>query len=216
MTISQITKTAGDVASYVKRQFGDESGVQITDSDIFRWISSAQLQLVAKIAPIQAKSTTNIVANTKSYDLSALPIHQIQSIHYDGAFLPPKNFQEAEQSIYVDPPTAETTDIPLFWYSFAGEIFLYPTPNKSITAGLTIYYTKMPTPVVTGTDALSVPDKFFDAIASWVLSKAYELDEEFEQAMNYRQFFDNQVLEQNGEEQTMANALYPTITYLGD
>ena len=42
MTYLPTTKTALDVANYVKRQFGDESGTQMTDADIWRWIDSAQ------------------------------------------------------------------------------------------------------------------------------------------------------------------------------
>lgn len=215
MSLNPITKTAADIATYVKRQFGDESGVQITDQDIYRWINAAQLQIVGKIAPIKGKATTNIISGTRTYSFVGLPIHQIESLHYDGNFLPPKSFAQAERDIieYPDNPDAGT---PAFWYEWAGEVYLFPTPNQSVTDGLEIYYTKMPTTVVTGSDLLSVPDKFFEAISAWVLMKAYELDEEFDQANNQRQFFDGQLMEQNGEELTSANSTYPVITYVGD
>lgn len=214
MSLNPITKTAADIATYVKRQFGDESGVQITDQDIYRWINAAQLQIVAKIAPIKGKAVTNIVSGQRIYPLTSLPIHQIESIHFDGNFLTPKSFAQAERDIieWGDPETGG----PGFWYEWAGEIYLWPIPNQNITDGLEIFYTKMPTAVVTGTDPLSIPDKFFEAIAAWVLMKAYELDEEFDQANNQRQFFTSQVDEQNGEESTSANSTYPVITYLGD
>lgn len=215
MSLNPITKTAADVATYVKRQFGDESGVQIDDSDIFRWLNAAQLQLVAKIAPIKAKGTTDIVAGQKVYDIAGLSVHQTESVHYQGNYLPGISFSDAEQRI-VTLESSDDTGAPAFWYEWAGQIYLYPVPAISITGGLEIFYTKMPTNIVLGTDLLSVPDKFFEAVVAWVLSKAYELDEEFDQANTQRQVFDNQILEQNGEELRSMNITYPVITFVED
>lgn len=213
MTLNQITYTALDVSKYVKRQFGDESGVQITDDDIWRWIDSAQLEIVSQIAPLQARGTTNIVAGQTSYDLAGLNIFAIESLHYDGRRLENISFQEAERKI-IDKESSD--GIPAFWYEYAGEISFWPVPDQDITGGLVVYYAKNPTRVTTGSDFLSVPDKFFEAVVSWVLSKAYELDEEFDQASNQRTFFQNKILEQHGEEEQAAHATYPTITFVED
>jgi hypothetical protein len=74
----------------------------------------------------------------------------------------------------------------------------------------------MPTPIANGTTPLSLPDKYFEAIVSWIMAKAYELDEEFDQASNQRQFFDATVNDQNFEERTQQNMTYPVITFLED
>lgn len=215
MSLNAITNTANDIANYVKRQFGDESGVQISDQDIYRWINSAQIEIVSQVSPLEAKGTTNIVKGQAAYDLAALSIFNIESVHYSGSRIENISFQEAERKIISGDPNVQT-GIPAFWYEYAGQINLWPVPDVNLTNGLTIYYSKMPTKIATGTDLLSVPDKFFEAIASWVLSKAYELDEEFDQATNQRTFFQNKIAEQNGEEQQAANATYPTITFVED
>ena len=44
------TYTGTDVSSYVKRQFGDESGVQITDEDIVHWINAGVMRFSEKRA----------------------------------------------------------------------------------------------------------------------------------------------------------------------
>ena len=41
------TKTVSDIATDVKRTFGDEAGVQVNDTDIARWINSAQIEIVS-------------------------------------------------------------------------------------------------------------------------------------------------------------------------
>ena len=40
-----MTLNIQDVANRVKRTFGDESGVQVTDDDIIRWVNDAQLEI---------------------------------------------------------------------------------------------------------------------------------------------------------------------------
>ncbi len=213
MSLNPITKTAGDIATYVKRQFGDESGVQITDADIFRWINAAQLEIVSRVAPIKAKATNDIVAGQSDYSLATLNIHQIESIHYNKLRLTNMPFAEAERLI-ISPE--QTSDTPSIWYEWAGVVTLWPTPSSSIVGGLTIYYTGTAVTVTVSTDPLSLPDKYFEAIVAWILSKAFELDEEFDASNNQRTFFNDRLSEQNGEESESAHMTYPTITFVED
>lgn len=211
--ITPITKTAGDVASYVKRQFGDESGTQMTDTDIYRWINSAQLEIIAQIQAVKAESTTDVVSGQDRYDLTALSIHQIESLWYDGKRLASKTFSEAER-IIAD--SGLTTGTPQFWYQWASVVTLWPTPESSITDGLRIYYTKMPTSVDSPSDLLSLPDKHFESIVLWVMHKAFEMDEEFQQSAEVLERFGGRLMDQNEEEYFAKHATYQTITYVED
>ena len=208
MTLGVITKTALDVATYVKRQFGDESGIQVTDADIFRWINSGQLYIVQKNKTIKAKATANIVAAQRDYTLPSQNILQLESLHYDGKFLPSLSLAEFQaQGADINEPGT-----PTMWYEWAGTISLWPVPEDSITDGLTIFYTKLPTAVSATSDLLSIPDQYFEAILSWVLSKAYELDEDYEASNNQRALFSQFLDETNEEERTAQHMTYPVIT----
>lgn len=209
MSLNPTTKTAGQVARTVKRQFGDESGTQITDEDIFRWIDSAQLEIVSQIQAIKAESTTDIVGGQSRYDLTELAIHQIESIHYNGKKITVKSFSEAELEIGSN--TIDTGD-PLFAYHWANVVTLYPTPEKSIDGGLRIYYTKMPTLIEDASTILSLPDKHLESIILWVLHKAYELDEEFQQSDTLLERFSARILDQHEEEYSSRHSTYQTIT----
>lgn len=211
MSLNPITKTANDVASYVKRQFGDESGTQMTDSDIWRWINSAQLEIIAQNQAIKAFATTAVVNGLESYDLSSLSAHQIESIHYNGYKLPGKTFSEAENYITTDVAFNET-GTPEFWYLWGNLLYLWPVPNLDIVDGLKIYYTKMPTTVIDGTTALSLPDKYFEDICLWVMHKAYEMDEEFQQSNETLQRFTDRINGQSDEEYAAKHSTYQTIT----
>lgn len=43
------TYTVQDVLTEIKRTFGDEAGVQITDADIYRWIDRGQIELFSSL-----------------------------------------------------------------------------------------------------------------------------------------------------------------------
>lgn len=216
MSLNPITYTAGDIATYVKRQFGDESGVQITDADIWRWLDAAQIRIVAENQPLKSKAATDVVANQKSYNLAALSIHQIESIHYDGERLPGMSFAEAERKIITDNQSFNLTGDPFFWWEWAGEITFWPVPIRDIPNGIEVYFTKMPVKITSSTDSLSVPDKYFDALVAWIMSKAYELDEEFSQASEQKNFFLQTIGVQAGEEQESENSTYNTITFVNE
>lgn len=216
MGLNPTTYTVSDITTYVKRQFGDESGVQITDMDIFRWIDAAQIKIVTETQPLKARAQTNAVAGQKDYDLNDLKIHQIESLHYDGERIEPMSFVEAERKIIADNQSPRRTGKPVLWYEWAGIISLWPIPDSGITNGITVYYTKMPNKIVSTTDLLSVPDKYFEALVSWCMSKAYELDEEFGQATEARNYFLQTIGASSGEEMESANMTYPTITFVED
>lgn len=216
MTLNPVTYTAADVSTYVKRQFGDESGVQVTDQDIWRWIDSAQVRIVADNQPLKAKATTDVIEGQKDYDLSSLSIHQIESLHYGGEYIEGTSFQEAERKVISGSDTFARTGKPVLWYEWAGQITFWPVPDVTIVNGIEVYYTKMPSKITAATTPLSVPDKFYEAICAWVLSKAYEMDEEFSQAQTQRDIFTSTLAGQMGEELTSENSTYPTITFVGD
>jgi hypothetical protein len=46
MPAELFTKTALDVVQRIKTQFGDNSGAQLTDDVIYRWINDGQQEIV--------------------------------------------------------------------------------------------------------------------------------------------------------------------------
>ena len=59
--------TALDVITRVKTQFGDNSGAQLTDSTIIRWINDGQQEIVNNNPILKAVKQTNIVAGQAEY-----------------------------------------------------------------------------------------------------------------------------------------------------
>ena len=215
MPVERKTKTVQDVLLSVKRQFGDESGVQITDSDIIRWVDDAQREISMNNPEINAAIVSiNITAGTHLIPLLAnVPdIDHIVSVHYKGEILRHMTFLQAQEHIIrQDSDTQE--GVPSIWYEYAGTINLYPVPSESITGGLKIFYSKSPAEILTVNDTLSVPDSYFNAIVLHCMKQASNMDENFSAAQAYDQQFEISMQKLANRTNTQANT-YPTITLL--
>lgn len=173
--IERSTKTADDVIKRVFRTFGDESGVQITESDVMAWIDQAQRAVVSnnkEVLEVFAVFTVN--AGQTEYDLSILPdVLRIHSLHWNGSFLTNRSFTDAQEWFINGNDSGKGT--PEFWYLYGGVIHFYPTPSADTEVKL--YYNKVPEPITASGSALSVPDNYFNAVVDFCLKQAYELDE---------------------------------------
>ena len=209
------TKLLSDVSTVVKRKFGDESGVQITDADILGWTNDAQVYLNARSNVLKAKATVSSVAGQAAYSFTSLYIQQIESIHYAGTRIPNMSFSQAEETVSrYDPNQEVSEDLPVLWYEWAETFTFWPVPSG--VQNIDVYYTKLPTKLVNPTDVLSLPDDFFDDICKYVLAQAYELDEDWE-AMQLKTSQVQQSLDMRGEESRSAQEMtYPVITVIDD
>ena len=178
MTSQRRTKTAQEVIDYVKRQFGDEAGVQITDSDLLRWINMGQIKLGVETRCMKGSVTALTVAGDNHFSTASLPISQIEAVHYNITSLESRTFQEIEElnrQYTVDP---EVTEAPTFWYDYGDTIYLWPVPTVDGDT-ITVFAILLPTDVVSGSDTLGVPDTHFEALCQYVMSQAYEMDEDW-------------------------------------
>lgn len=211
-SLLSITRTVQDVMNVVKRQFGDESGVQLEDTDVINWINDAQDTVVNRNRVLKAKSTTTVVAGTSEVTFPDLRIIQIESVHWEGRILPNMSFVEAEQKISTTDPDKTETGVPLFWYEWAGTMTLWPTPDAD--GSLDLYYSAFPERIANSTDPLSLPDKYFEDICRYVMQQVYEMDQDWEGSKAKQQQFDASVNDLGEEERTSQHATYDSIVVL--
>lgn len=214
MTIAQKTRLVSEVMTAVKRQFGDESGVQLENDDIIRWINDAQDTIVAKNKVLKAKSSTTSVENQATYTFPTDNIHQIESIHYGGVRIPNMTFAQAEDQIFTADPNLTALGEPVLWYEWAGTFTFWPAPQT--VKSIDLYYTQRPTPIQFETDYLSVPDKYYQDVIRYVMQQAYEMDEDIQSSQLKQKQFDDSLNEKSEEERTAQNMTYDTITVYSD
>lgn len=215
MSYSNPTKTVGDVYNYVKRVFGDESGVQLTNDDIARWINEAQVDISKQNQVLQTTATVNVIGGTATYSLTSVTprIDSIASILLDGRRIGNLPISQAEESISLADPEGIETGAPQFWYEWAGDVTFWPKPNKNYT--MLIRYTAQPATVTTTAgDVLSVPDECFTDVCNFVLMRAYEMDENAEMMALKQAEYSTSVAERGETERMSATMTYETnITF---
>lgn len=220
MPVDVITKSVADVILEVKRVFGDESGVQITDSDIIRWINAAQLEIAMRNPEIlPAVALTASVQDQADYPVQdAVPnILTIQSIHFKNKPVKHLPFQEAENYLMNGDsvlPIEWASETPQFWYERAGVVTFYPAPTSTETDAIKFYFNKRPE-TVTSTSLLSLSDHYYGGIVSYCLEQAYLLDENPQLAGVVSAKFDSTVTRMQERTQTQSD-YYPFITVIED
>ena len=171
-----------EVITRVKRQFGDESGVQITDQDVMRWINDAQND-IAQAQEINEASATG--SSTYQQDTYPIPtdVINLRSVLYKGKKIKAVSMQEYD--VYVNEnqgsPNVPLYGTPDIFYVWAQEIRFYPIPEVS-GEEIKLYYSQFPVEVITINDFLSLPIKYHNRIVEYCLQQAYELDENFDAA----------------------------------
>ena len=210
------SKTVSDVKKDVERTFGDEADIQISESDIIRWINAAQREILINNRIIKSTGSTDITSGVSEYSLSSLDIVSIQSIHYKGRKLRYRSFNEAEEYIQSCDPLKTNSGDPALWYEWGGVVNLYPVPNESISSGLVVYYIREPHKVSDSSDKLTVPDSYYENVLQFVMSKAYELDEDMENHNMKLTEFRERIGILAEQDADNSQDFYPRITVLQD
>lgn len=208
------TKTGTLVADAVKRQFGDPDGRQITNDDILRWLNTAQQEIVSQNPILKETIQTGVTAGVSSYTYPAEHVQYIEAVHYKDLPLESYTFQEAQN--YILQRKVETIGLdnvrPVIWYERNGELFLYPTPSLTESNVLKMYYIKRPSDLTALSQQLQLPDRYFQRIVDLVLSRAYQLDENWE-AAKYKQTEYIAGMEQLANQENVTNTnTYPSVT----
>lgn len=213
MAIEKKSRTVQDVKNNIERQFGDEAGVQLSTSDIIRWVNDGMQEIANTNTTInQKKATTDIVQGQDLYSLSDVAftgIARINSVRVNGIPCTPITFQEAEKYL-VNTSSSTANGTPNMWYEDANDLRLFPIPDAAIAGGLQIYFTTVPAVVSALGDTLDIPDSYFNALCQYVMTQAYEMDENFQAAQYAQAKFDKSLgLRQN--DTNIQEKSFPTI-----
>jgi hypothetical protein len=180
MPIESYTHSVQDVITDVTRQFGDEAEIQVSSSDVIRWVNSAQAEIFQVNSTInEVVATTNITNGQDKYPVISDPafanLNTIHNILIDGK--PIQNLEFNDALKYIVGSNLEATGDPTIWYLKAGVLNFWPVPDRDISNGLTIYFNKRPARVTSAGDSLGIPDNFYNGLLQLVMSYAYEMDE---------------------------------------
>lgn len=194
------TKALSDVFSYAKSQFGDQSGIQISDEDITRATNEACLEIVSKNKVLRASATTDLLANVDEYPKPDDCL-QVTGLKYNGTMLKGIGF-DAFQELQLDSVS--------HWTQYGNVIVIGATPTDTETDALKIYYVPKPVLVVSSTDLLPLPDRYFNRICEFVMAKLYELDEDWQAQQINKKAFEQNLADLNYAEEDQSGP-FPTV-----
>jgi len=214
MPLRPSTRTLGDVKKAVRRIFGDESSIQIDDTDLKTWANEAQTQIVERNHNIKAVATAPSVKGQAEYTFPDPQISQVEAILYDGVRVPNVEINVALSSILGTDPDQEDEGVPTAWYEWAGKFVLYPKPGDD-DKEIKLYFTKYPSELTTDNQLLSVPNKYFQAVVDYCLWHAFELDEDWAAASVKENHYRVALEEQAEEEREAEHLTYPVIQEMG-
>lgn len=200
-----------DVATSVKRTFGDEGGIQITDSDIIRWINKAQYKITLdNPGLLETTASSDSVEGQSEYDLP-VDCATLHSVQWDNFHL--KFYTITDFNNYVDGYNEDTSSgVPQVYYTWENKIRVFPTPSEATVDIIRIFYIKNPPEVATLGDELSLPIAYHNAIEEYCMKKAYELDESPELASFSKAELDEDLMKLKDRNKLGATEQYPMIS----
>lgn len=162
-----------EIAVRVKRQFGDEAGAQISDADIIRWINDAQVDIAINNNLLQVTATT---ANTVGQQKFTLPtdLLTLRSVRYKNKKLIGYSMEEAESLISAD---STERGVPIMYWMYANQLYLWPTPEVEGTDDLSLYYTRQPITIAVASETPELPTQYHPRLVEYCIAQAAELDD---------------------------------------
>lgn len=206
---------AQEIATRVKRAFGDEAGVQIDNEDIIRWINDGQKEIASANFLLETTATASTSVGVNEVSLPS-DIQSLFSVWYNGVRLEGLSKREAEESILkVGDPTSQVTGEPTQFWIWANKMYLYPVPNSD-NGTLKLFYNRFPAEVTSITDPLELDSKYHKILVDYCLQQAYELDEDYQASQMKEAQVSSNLSAFLDDEKWTQKSTYPTITTLAE
>lgn len=204
----------GEIATRVMRQFGDESGAQITPEDMKRWINDGMKEIARNNHLLETKKVADIVAAQSEYSLPT-DMLELWSVRWNNYKIRSMSMEQADEYITNMEDSANyQKGAPAAYWQWENKITLYPIPDSAIVGGLTIYYSRLPAEIYINGDIPEIPVKYHPRIVEYCLAQAYELDEDYSASSMKAGQLNAGLSDMLESEKWTERAYYPVITVL--
>jgi hypothetical protein len=213
----------GEVKSRVKRQFGDEAQVQISDVDIIRWVNDGQRHIVMHNNNLNRRITVGTLYKDQAdyllpenlFNLNSISVKNTNSLSY--FHIKGVSKFEFDQNINGWDGTAVSgSSTPYLYFKFGQSISLFPTPNSNVVDGLKIDYARFSDDLANNDDVIDLPIEYHSAIVDYCLQQAYELDEDWQASAAKAGQVQNTLHVNRNRENDGAKESYSSITTMPD
>lgn len=213
--------TGERIARRVKRIFGDESGVQVTNADVIDWLNDAMTEATVQNGSINLQR--RFAPAIKGVSYITLPnsgenfagIHSIsyrsdaQTSFMPLTFVSNHKFEE----LFPDWQASASTGCPSFYTNdVSGKVRVYPAPSTTDGRGFSILYNSFFCEVETLTEVMDISPRYFQYLLEYCLMKAYEMDENWEAADRKATFIQSTLNVLHSSDTDMHQSTYPVVS----
>jgi Family of unknown function (DUF6682) len=199
-----------DIKRRVKRQFGDEGGVQLKDTDIVDWVNDAQREIYTKNNLGQKVGTLPTIVGTREYAFPA-DLMRLLNVKYNGITLKELAQQEVDEFLPNDDGASTTNGTPSHYWTYADKMVLFPTPDA--VKNLTIRYNRFPTDVAIDANLTDLDQKYDNRILDYCHAMGRQLDGDLQGYVMFMQRFEGKVQNTLDDEFEMQQSShYPYIS----
>lgn len=210
------------IGTRIKRQFGDESGVQVTDADVMMWLNDAIREAVIQNSSINIKR--KFVPALVGQNLNKLPDPEnlvgVRTISYrhdaSSAYIPLEYLSPVQfDTLIPDWNFSGNTGHPCFYTSDSTSKFrVYPAPQVNDGLGFTVEYNSFFCEVDDLTIPMEISGRYYQYLVEYCLMKAYEMDENWEAADRKASFIQSTLNVLASEDGNQHQQTYPVISTL--
>lgn len=207
---------ASEVITRVRSQFGDATGIQISDQDIYNWINDACRDIAYGANINQVKAIASVTAGQYDYTFPT-DMLTIFSVSYQGRQLKQLSVQERDKFLEsADSSVVQGSEgIPGWYWVWNYTLTLYPTPQTSDISpaqSLLCYYTRNSVGVGAKTDVIDLPLPYLTNMIDRVLQRAYEKDENWQAAQIKQTVYQTDLIKLTEDSQDTNHEEYPHIS----
>lgn len=200
-----------DVQTRVTKQFGDTSGAMIDATDIARWATDAQLDIVRRTKWNETTTTLASVAQSGLYVVANA--FEIRSVTYNGIVLKMATRQELEARYPTRGVAGYGFATPSMWRRTETGIELFPIPADNLGI-IVVTHTIRPTPVVNPSDPFVLPEQYHEDIVRRCLERAYETDGQWQAADRMKADVKERTMDAAHDKATGGGDSYPAVRAL--
>jgi hypothetical protein len=180
-----MSDTLTNVRANLRARLDETTARFWADTELTTWINEGARDVARRGEILESTSTINTVAGTQQYSMPAdtLRVYRVEWSR-DGATgttilaLEYKDFNSMDSVWWSQQKTSRGDP---YWFTMWGfppnlNLVVYPTPDATVTAGLKLYYYRLPLTVVSGSDVVECPAGWEDLILDYAEYSAWRKD----------------------------------------
>jgi hypothetical protein len=163
-----VSVDTADLVLQIKRQYGDEYGVVVTDADLLQFVYEGEMDIIRSTGGFESKT---IAAAASAFPMQIPGTIQVIRVTLNGVALTYISIAELD---LVKAALLTAQGAPQYWYNNnEQEIDIFPSVTTDTTANLIVYYKHVAIKKTVPTGALTVPERYHTDLLQFCIARCH-------------------------------------------